>query len=99
MKLRNKQSSAASSPRGPTDPKKVRFNDDLNPVILDYNPDFGFNDELHSQLTGRSYSMWRILYDQVQRRPKYQRIRNLLISRTLQKYEEISKMFEEEKKQ
>lgn len=98
LKLKSKQPSAASSPRV-FEKKKVQFNSDLNPAILDYNPDFGFSDALHNDITGKNHTLWRILYDQVQRRPKYQRIRNLLISRTLQKVQHISKLFEEENKQ
>lgn len=58
-KIKAKQASALSTPAK----KQVRFNYDLDPSILDYNPDFGFNDELHADFSGKQQSMWAILYD------------------------------------
>lgn len=75
---------------------KVKFNDDLNPELLDYHPDFGFNDELNVSLSSHFYTVWQLLYDQVKKRPKFQRVRNLLIRRTLEKYKQITKMLQEQ---
>lgn len=75
--------------------KQIKFNNDLNPSILDYYPDFGFVDNLNSEYLDRDYDMWRLLYDQVKEYPKFERIRNLIYSLSMEKYNRVAQQLQE----
>lgn len=71
--------------------RKVHFNYDLDPETLKSVPDFGFNDELNANYWEDKTTVWGLLYDQVKKEPKFERIRNLVFKLSMEKYYSVAK--------
>ena len=79
--------------------RRVHFNYDLDPETLRSVPDFGFNDELNSMYWEDQTTVWGLLYDQVQKEPKFERIRNLIYQLSIEKYFNVAQKIDSQNEQ
>ena len=64
---------------------------DLDPELREFAlPDFGFSDDLN-HYGDQNISVWQLLFDYVKTYPKYERLKNLVHTKTYEKIEKIRK--------